>query len=238
MQVESWTKEKILEEFSGCENLKQFIAGVEKRYLADGKLVCEVRINGMLLEEDDEVRFAETPLAEIKEASISVSALDDLLNDVRQAFQECIPSLQDTILKCSEYFRIGEQVKAQNSFSAMLEGCQWLVDTIFHVRKATEERENRAFSKENWHQAEKDFSKTLRQVLIHFQSRDYALVSDILEYELTTILDTWLALVQNSEAQGVADVQIERDANSEVNLGEDTLITYDRKKPLQDSVGG
>lgn len=239
MQTEVWTEERILAEFSDCENLRELIAAMEKAYTRRGSLLCEIRINGMLLEDDDEIRFAATPIREIKEVIVMVGGLDELLEDVKVAFQECIPSLQETALKTSEYFRAGQAAQAQNSFSALLEGCQWLVDTLVHVRRASLERKNSCFTAAPWESVEKDFSLSLRQILLSFQRRDHALLADLLEYELTTILDSWLAVMNISveEPAAVAAVQ-EVQPPAETAINHESTRPYEAGEEVQDSLGG
>lgn len=242
MRTEKWSETELLAKFGHCENLSDLINEVESFYLKEQQLVCEIRINGMLLDEEDEKRFAETPLSDVRELSVSLSHLSDLLRDVQSAFKECIPSLQETILKCSEYFRLGEHEKAQNLFSATLEGCQWLVDTIHHVRKATSHASGEIFPVAKWTAVEKEFTQSLRQILLSFQSRDYALLADVLEYELTTILDSWLALIDESEAVGVGEVEIGEAAPQLQDTHDADIISYDsseslQEEPMQDTMG-
>ena len=96
-----------------------------------------------------------------------------------------------------------------NVFSAVLEGCQWIIDTLVHARQASTRSEQNYFAEEDWAQAEKDFSQMIRQVLVAYESRDYILVADLLEYELTTCLDRW-----NNLINGVSALQPDPSAES------------------------
>ena len=150
MQTDSWTQEEMLNEFGGCETLGELIAGLEDKYSESDQLVCEIRVNGMLLEDDDEVRFAATSIKEITDLSVSVGRLSELLNDVHHAFLECIPSLHETAVRASDFFRAGDLSSAQNVFSALLEGCQWLIDTLVQTRRAGVRTAEPLFSGGEW----------------------------------------------------------------------------------------
>lgn len=249
MRIEIFSEDRILSEFSGCANLQQMIIALEKKFSSRHELVCEIRVNGMLLDEGDEVRFAETPIEDIKEVLISVGQLNELLADVKEALLECIPSLQETSLKCSEYFRQGEFERAQNSFSALLEGAQWLVDTTSQVKKAIEGSGGAGLELEAWRNSEKDLSKSLRQILLSFQNRDYALLSDILEYELTTVLDSWLSLLKDQVVEVSQELSQELASEthdvreddlapqSEPQVSEESPVVYEANEPVQNSMG-
>lgn len=202
MQTENWNSEDIFDSFGQCENLYEVIDELESHYSKKGQLVCEIRVNDMLLEEDDEDRFGTTPVKDIKTLVVSIGSLDELVDDVHDAFLECIPSLQETSLRASEFFRSGDVKRAQNIFSALLEGCQWLVDTLVHTRRASVRYSSGLFTEDRWHEVEKEFSLNIRQVLVAFEKRDYALLADILEYDVTATLDGWLPLLAESRERG------------------------------------
>lgn len=241
MQTDSWKDDQILNEFRECKNLKGVVTHLEDWYSQEGKFVCEIRVNGLLLEEDDENRFAQTSLAEIRELSVSVSSLAEIVEDVHRAFLDCIPSLQETALRASEFFRGGNFAKAQNIFAALLEGCQWLVDTLAHTRRASVRYSSKVFSDERWHEVEKEFSKNIRQILVAFEKRDYALMADILEYEITEILESWLSLLsessifsknENSEAETALE-----NGSELCQIDEEALTRSEQSERLQDPLG-
>ena len=231
MKTIKWSNEEILKDFSQLENLHELIHQLEVKYNETGHLVCEIRINGMLLEEDDEVRFADTPVKEIRELSISIGPLTELVNDVQNAFNECIPSLQETALRAADFYREGELQKAQNVFSALLEGCQWLVETLVHTRRASIRHATGDFVNSRWAEAEKEFSKTVRQVLVAFEKRDYNLMADLLEYELTNLLDSWLNLLKESSSKTSSVVEMADENSMEAQ------VINDRGDELQNSLG-
>lgn len=253
MQVDSWSKDDLLSEFGRCENLRELILQVENHYSEKNQLVCEIQVNGMTLEEEDEIRFAETTLQEIKEFSVKTGPLSELIGDVAQAFSECIPSVQDTAVHTAECFRSADHKKAHASFAAVLEGCQWLVDTLVYARQASLKEASpfsACFVDDRWGAAEKSFSRMLRQIMVAFEKKDFVLLADLLEYELTTILEEWSGLIQQSSQEAhfeskesltaAGQVSSKGERNSEENggLNRDPAETSAEDRIMQDSLGG
>ena len=194
----------------------------------------------MLLEDDDEARFADTQLQDIKDIVVGVGGLSEILSDVRSAFMECIPSMQETAYKTSEYFRSGQLAVAQNSFSALLEGCQWLVDTLVHVRSAGVPAAHSCFSDEKWRKVEKEFSLLIRQILLCFQRKEYPLLADLLEYDFANAMDVWLELIcrKNSEESEQSELGSITATDAEQANNHDASRAYESAQEVQDSLGG
>ena len=206
MTTSFWDKQEISKQFAGCRTLRDIIARLESDFSTRGEVICEIRVNGILLSEVDEEKFAESSSEEISALTVRSNRPADLILDAIRSAHVFIPDLEKSCLKTSELFRGADLSAAQQSFHECLEGCQWLVDTLMHVRGAASGIEQPIAQPERWFEAEKILTKVIRELSEAYSKQDYVLVADLLEYELTGALAVWAPTVEvERDARGGRD---------------------------------
>jgi hypothetical protein len=187
----TWNKKEIETQFDGCQTLKEVISRIETDFSLRGEVICEIRVNGMLLDEEDEVKFAASSVGEIDALAVRSNRPADLINDAIVSASEFVPELDANCLMVAEAFRGNDIALAQKNFSECLEGCQWLVETLMHVRGAASGVGQPIGKPERWFEAEKVINKAIRELSQAYGANDFVLVADLLEYEVTAAVQIW-----------------------------------------------
>jgi len=191
MTESSWTSDKIKASFPECVTLKEIIARLESDFVARGEVICEIRVNGVLLDDGDETRLGGMHCGEILDLEVRSNQPATLIVDAIRSTLVLIPDLEESCVATAEKFRGTDIGIAQKSFHECLEGCQWLVDTLIHVRGAASGTRAPISHPERWYEAEKLIARVIREISEAYSHKDYVLVSDLLEYELTGVLTVW-----------------------------------------------
>ncbi len=198
MTTSVWNKVEIERRFSGRTTLKEVIDQVESEVSKKGEVVCEIRINGHTLDEEDEQQIS-TILCDSLESLVVYSTEPGLL--IRQALQSSIafiPNVQEACVRTSEYFRASNMHQAHMDFTQTLEGCFWLIDTLKHIRGASPGVES--IDTPEWQLAQTQFSNVVRQVVSAYEEKDFVLVADLLEYELSEAVRAWRPVLETQAA--------------------------------------
>lgn len=201
MTTSVWSEIEISKQFAGCRNLREIIAKIELDFSNRGEVICEIRVNGVLLDESDEEKFAESSREEIHDLAVRANKPADLIFDAIRSAHAFIPDLEQSCLVTAELFRGADLGSAQKRFHETLEGCQWLVDTLMHVRGAASGINEPIGQPERWYEAEKILSTAIRELSEAYSKNDYVLVADLLEYELTGALAIWKDAVASEHSR-------------------------------------
>ena len=196
-----WTKPEIHEKFAGCETLGEVIKSLEAEFMSHGEVVCEIRVNGLILKEEDEKKFAESKLAEINDLMIQTNAPKNLISQALESALDYLPKALTACLECSEVYRNGQAVDAQQFFQDVVEGCFWILDTVVHMRGAHDNLEGTQTISSDWLKIEKKFVSDLKDLLTASEKRDLILVADILEYEMSTDLQAMIPILKSYQDQ-------------------------------------
>ena len=191
MRASSWTKSELVQAFAACGTLRDVITQLEAESTAQGEVVCEIRVNGMILNEADEAAFAENELAAIESLEIQTRRPLDLVKDALQSAAELLPQLEQSALVTAELLRAGDVPRSAKGFEETVGGCQWLVETLLHVRQATTGMGQPLTGLTQWMESEKLIGRVVGEVSQAYERADKILVADLLEYEMTAALESW-----------------------------------------------
>jgi hypothetical protein len=191
MTTSYWSKEELSKQFSHCATVKEIITSLESDFSTRGEVICEVRINGMILDDQDEQQFANNPVDGVNDLAVKSERPADLIKGALASASHLLPDLEIAALSTSEQLRGIDASKAKSSFIQAIEGCQWLVGTLEHVRGAASGIGEPIESPERWLAAEKFISQVVVEVSDAYQKNDTVLVADLLEYELTAAVGLW-----------------------------------------------
>ena len=186
-----WTSDQIANEFTECRTIGELIRRLENMVAARGEVICEIRVNGHLLDEADETKFAQDPCSGISELTVRTDRPEALIHQAMISTLSFIPLLTKASLDTATLFRSGEVGKASEQLEEALEGYQWFVETIHHARGAASGMGTPVVGIERWHEAEKVLHKAVSELTTTFDRKDYVIAADVLEYELTAALEMW-----------------------------------------------
>lgn len=203
MTTSYWDNQEINRRFAGCATLRDIIDDLEEDYSRRGEVICEIRVNGMLLNEEDEAKFAQSPRKEIRDLSISTNRADRLILDALDSTRTFIPELEKSCLSTADALRGANIGQGQKFFAETLSGCQWLVDTLGHIRGAAAGIGQPIERTERWFEAEKMIVKVVREVSEAYKNNDNVLVADLLEYEMTATVQLWQEVLTAEHARRI-----------------------------------
>ncbi len=190
MTTSVWANTEISTEFPQAKTLSEVIGELEATFQLKGEVICEIQVNGIAINEEDEVRLGGTPVTEIESLIICSSEPARLIDQALGSCKEFIPHVKQSCIRTSEKLRSTDVVGAQNQFIETMEGCYWLVDTLRHVRGASR-GPGTLQNLDQWATAETKMTTIVREVVIAYEAKDYVLVADILEYELSEAIGAW-----------------------------------------------
>ncbi|QGU95066.1 hypothetical protein GOM49_08155 [Clostridium bovifaecis] len=98
--------------------------------------------------------------------------------EILNTAQEYINSLKGGIIQTVNYYQNGEESKASDFIIKICDGIEWLAKalTLTHDVINSEEDLNQ-------------LNRKLEEIVEAFENEDYILISDLLEYEIMSILD-------------------------------------------------
>lgn len=200
MTDSNWTSDEITRDFNDCTTVGEVIRRLETMAASRGEVICEIRVNGHLLDENEEadlIGSAEmrNPRSGLQTLSIRCDRPQHLILQALRSTLAFIPLLVRASLDTSRRFREGDVSNGSVQLSEALEGCQWFVETIHHARGAASGIGDGISGIERWHAAEQMLSQVISELTTTFDRKDFTVVSDILEYDLTAALEMWVPVL-------------------------------------------
>lgn len=106
---------------------------------------------------------------------------EKLKREVLSTASEYIEKVLVGIQQITEYFQSGREDRATNMMLDLIEGIKWLVKAI----DGTKDMHGDHFIDIS------AINDVLNQLVEGYENMDYVLISDLLEYELLPVVDTW-----------------------------------------------
>lgn len=194
LQVRIFDASQIQAEFSQCQDLSEIIQSLEKKCWQDGRVICEIHVNGLYLSEEDERRFAGTLLSDLNNLEIRTRDPEVLVDEALVSVQSWIPQIKVASLGTAQALQEGDLSGGLKKMKQIFEGCRWLSDALLLLKNLSL-RGTESWT-QDWARCERDFTALTRGLLSALESKDYVLVADQLEYDMSNVLDKWLELLQ------------------------------------------
>lgn len=206
MTDSNWTSEQIATDFTDCATVGDVIHRLETMAAARGEVICEIRVNGQVIDEAQEAKLIAKPAegeaslnsrAGMRTLSVRSDRPEHLIGEALRSTFSFIPLLTRASVGTAQCFRDGEVHAGSEQLNEALEGCQWFVETIHHARGAASGIGFGVHQIERWYEAEKILFQVMTELTATFDRKDYLLVADLLEYELTAALEMWAPVLQH-----------------------------------------
>ncbi len=191
MGMHHWRQSEFSETFGHCQSIKEVIAQAEKILWSQGHVVCEIFVNGLTHDEKNEVL-----LPDITEFSVNSEHPHVLMRNTLQDVLHLIPMISEKCVEAAEDFRLKEMEQTHQAFSELLEMCRYLTD-VAHVLKVQ-------YPDAITTEVETQYRDAIKSILTGYEKKDRALLADLLEYELTNVLE--LVFQQISNFKGRASI--------------------------------
>ena len=198
MKKQEWSGEEIQRAFPTATNLLDLIRSAEEQVVDEGRVVCEIFVNGTQFSEKDEGRWASEPIGSIHKFAVGTESVDVLLVDTIESAKNYVNQLSQASLIASERFRAGQLPESREIFGTVVDGASWLLEMVDQIRRVAGEKDWR-MNRLAWDEAEEALKKQTRELLTAFEAEDFVLVADLLEYDWTSGLELWLKYLSTIE---------------------------------------
>ncbi len=182
-----FSQEELKNEFSSPSfgGLKREL---EKKFEQDGLVVCQFKLNGLSLNEKQEVEFSDLKVSDINQLEVLAEAPDQLLPAVIEGWLHELPFLIVQVDSLSKKMKFDGPEGQLKNFVDLVDSCSSLTDCLMAIEKTLiQDLETKTF----WASNSLHMTETIQQLLAAFEKKDFVLLSEILEYDLAHGLQKW-----------------------------------------------
>lgn len=197
MQTLTWSDLDLKKEFADCKDLSEIIQQLEEKIWEQGEVICEVHVNDIFLSENDEERFAKEKIEDIQKLIVLSRKPEELISESLTSAIDLFPKVKSGAVTIADEFRNHGEQASKRSFVELLDACQWISESLFLLKSMLIQKVGKSEFEERWKSIEVLFARVAQDSLKAYDAKDYVLLSDILEYDLTESLDQWYNLLQS-----------------------------------------
>ncbi|PCJ21302.1 MAG: hypothetical protein COB02_01580 [Candidatus Cloacimonadota bacterium] len=167
-------------------NLSQLIQKVETSTLEPKQnFLTSIKLNNKLLDDQEEIDFAEYPIEKINNLELFASSPKDLIYDGLQLANTILPEMHKLISTILEYFEQNKTSEAYQEFQVITDGLMWFT-TIFngieeHLLDNLKEKE---LTQHPFILNGNKLSGVFKTLIESQENSDQTLFLDLLEYDL------------------------------------------------------
>lgn len=183
------------EPFLECTNLNELIQRIEIEQAKIGRVVCQFKLNGLKISEEDEGRMSNMPIDEILSLEIQVENPSVLVQEMVTTALELLQTLERSTDRLSELLAGTEETEYKKTFFKIIDDTSLLAECLSVVRHhfLNQFPDRRHL----WFKEEEHLNGTLIDLLNAVQVQDQILTTEIIEYELANSLATWAELLKS-----------------------------------------
>lgn len=194
MNTTTLNHEQIEQNYFDCESLKDLMETIEKDMQASGEVVCQFIVNGMALHENDEKRLHGTPITDVQSLEIRSERPAQLLFEVLKNWEIEIPGIVSQTDTLAQNIRAKGPEGQYTAFVNLIDSCQFLIESLVSMDTVID---TAAFlDRHAWTKSEDQMSVAVGQALDCFERKDFAVLADVLEYDLANSLQSWFDLLK------------------------------------------
>ncbi|MGE0632064.1 MAG: hypothetical protein AB7O96_06630 [Pseudobdellovibrionaceae bacterium] len=196
------TKQEIQTLFSAASNFGDLLKLLEREFQKKGEVICKVKLNGIELTDEEETQKVGTTISNVCALEVVVAHPSDLLVDLLSFWAGRLPQLEEQTRKTADKIRFDGLDVSFQQFVNVVENCQELVRSLVPAKAIL--LANGILQEGQWTRAENSLWSTLSEIFRAFETKDFVLLSDLMEYDLGNALAGWTALVAQASLQSSA----------------------------------
>jgi hypothetical protein len=188
----------IRQKFPLIQTLGELFKAFENEFVIRGEVICQFKVNGMSLSENDEKKFAEIQINDIEIIDIDSESPAALLFELLNNWMSELPALiqsTDQLAKEIKFNGIDGNLKA---FVDLVDSCQFLIESLINLEKIIYRE---AFQLEKWRHNEELTARAISEALAAFEKKDFVLLAEILEYDLAHSLQIWAEEIRSVDGR-------------------------------------
>lgn len=233
MNLLAYDKNDLLQAFGEDSHLGQIFSAVEDLLRSRGEVVCQFRVNGLNLTEENETKLAQVPIHEIELLEVESQLPSDLIGLILREWTLQLPSMIDQSDRLSKALREKGFEGQMRALVQLIDSCQMLVDSLISFDSLYSD--HALLQGSAWKSAESFMAKSIGEALIAFQKKDLVLLADVLEYDIGQALVNWSELL----VQFDKDIALSKEGNAKpVSTAENQSQSGSEGLQTSDTLGG
>lgn len=193
MNRHEWTFEQIQVTYPKAQVLGEVLKQMEAQLRSQGQLICRFQVNGVVFTEDDEEKFASTPLKEVTNLIVDTDSPMALLAGVITNWTEQLPHLVERSDELSEKVKFQGLEGHFKDFVELIDTVQLLVDSLVSLQQLFP---CEIYQSPLWQSNEAATSQAIAEAVVALEKKDFVILAEILEYDFGNALQTWFQLLE------------------------------------------
>lgn len=171
--------------------LARVFSDIEQDLRHTNQVVCRYIVNGLEVAEADEARFSTVTLEQIETLEYLTENSRDLTALVLRGWVEALPELIQQTENLAKRMRAQGLSGLLKPIHDLVHNCEFLIDSAFTI-KATMGDQFFGGMPQDWDKTEAESKRTVLEALRALENKDFVLLADVLEYDLSNVLQMWL----------------------------------------------
>lgn len=181
---------------SSFDSLKKLYENLLGEFAAQEYFVTKIKLNGEELSENELQKKGHLPVNDIESLELIILTMPEIaLNNINNTM-EYLGKLIPAVKNASELFRTKSPEEANKYYLQCIEGLTWfqeVVDNISSLLK--QELETVDLSPKSFEELQKQLLSITKEVSDSQAKKDWVMLADLLEYELTPYLEEWQSVL-------------------------------------------
>lgn len=190
------SNKEIAANYSDCNTLSDLISKIEKKGWTEGQVICGITLNGMKLSEGDEQKLQASAATDINEIHFQLNNINSVVESTVSSILEWFPAGVEGTLLTSELLRAGDEIKAFEVFTQVVESCCWVSDSLHLLKTMCDKKIKEKDLLQRWDSSEVKLKSDIENLISSIKSKNYQLTADLLEYELVESLQEWSSILK------------------------------------------
>lgn len=196
VEIRALVHKNLQDEKAHPTSLKDAIGFLEEHYEGKGAVICEIKVDGKLLKEDEEERSADNDLGSITSIEVFFNAPEKVAEESLSKLRSYCPELTSMSEEAGFLYRNGHLADAQDLVEELIPECQEVIE-LFTLLMHCCTNDNWDHVVQTWRSSIDTFSQTVEEMLQAMESKDYVLLADLFEYEMPKVFSIWSELTNS-----------------------------------------
>jgi hypothetical protein len=183
------------------QNLEEILVDIQERHMPPDHVVSEVKINGQAYSEDVPHAAVEVSRSDITALDLSTVSSEEIARHFIENGSELFDSMIASLPRITEMFRLGDEAEANEHYLRFLESLHLLVSMLEKVCQVMGiEYQKKRPEEESLTARVNTLAEILSNLLSIQEQSDWIYLADVLEYELTPLLEAVSQLLPTLKA--------------------------------------
>jgi hypothetical protein len=176
-----------LERLAGALPPGQALEQAGAALFRQGLLVVGVQVDGRDVTGEDRAAWGDR--TDVAELALATQTPAGLLEASLRVSREWLPPLRTELVGCADHFRLGDDAQAIEALMRVVEGLRLLFVGVGQIQRLLESQGLEGAARVADFQAE--IPRLLDEIIAAQEGRDWILLADLLEYDVTEQLALW-----------------------------------------------